>query len=283
MNTYSYFKQTGLMIGLVIAFALHEPGRIHAQQPLVPLVTSDFASGPDGWIAQNTAGHAKALDYNTEGSVSNSVGHITTGENNGDGDTIYLCAPPKFTGDLRAAYNGLLQFQLRQEQTSNLYQAWDILIRSTNMTLGYRLPKIPGTNWMVCELPLNEHVGLIRPGIGQLATRGEVIATLSAVTSIWIRAEYSQNNTDRCHLDEVRLLGQPAGPPTPMLALATYAGIQIEGVVGRTYRIDYRANLGPTEAWLTLTNAVLSVSPQLFIDSSSSSASARFYRASLID
>ena len=64
----------------------------------------------------------------------------------------------------------------------------------------------------------------------------------------------------------------------PLLSLAMYAGINISGTVGDTYRIDYAADPSPA-SWTPLTNITLAVSPYLFIDVSSTNAVHRYYRA----
>ena len=76
----------------------------------------------------------------------------------------------------------------------------------------------------------------------------------------------------------------PPPVPEPVLDLHTYAGVTITGVVGRPYRIDYAdkisggATMEPTN-WVVLTNLFLPRSPFLFIDSTSTRATQRYYRA----
>jgi hypothetical protein len=62
----------------------------------------------------------------------------------------------------------------------------------------------------------------------------------------------------------------------PRLALNMYAGLTIMGLVGSTYEIDYSNNL---TNWTALTNIILPSSPYLFIDTTSTYFSTRFYRA----
>lgn len=64
-----------------------------------------------------------------------------------------------------------------------------------------------------------------------------------------------------------------------MLGIAMYAGLNVTGTVGWTYRIEYKENLLPTVPWTYLTNIVLSQSPYLWIDVGSTNAPRRFYQA----
>jgi DNA-binding beta-propeller fold protein YncE len=65
-------------------------------------------------------------------------------------------------------------------------------------------------------------------------------------------------------------------PPT--LNIAMYAGIEIAGITGRTYRVEYATTL-PTTNWTTLTNIGLPSSPYLLFDATSRGVVRRFYRA----
>ena len=62
------------------------------------------------------------------------------------------------------------------------------------------------------------------------------------------------------------------------LDIKSYAGIELLGVVGRTYRIEATPVSGPVN-WQTLTNLVLPASPYIWIDYGSPAAGQRLYRA----
>jgi hypothetical protein len=62
------------------------------------------------------------------------------------------------------------------------------------------------------------------------------------------------------------------------LDIKSYAGIELLGVVGRTYRIEATPVSGPLN-WQTLTNLVLPASPYIWIDYGSPAAGQRLYRA----
>jgi hypothetical protein len=257
--------------------------------PMVTLAASDFEADAEGWRGTNDANGAETLTFNTGGAASNSVGYISVSESQGDSDTMFFSAPAKFLGDKRAAYNGLLRFQLKQSATSSLNGAYRfVLLGSSNLVLSLDLGAFPGTSWQVFEVPLNENAGWhvasidMKQSSNQLATRDDVVTVLRSLTSLWIKAEFSTHNFDRSDLDDVMLLGQPSGATQPSLAAATYAGITINGSVGTSYRIEYRDAFGSASVWQSLADVVLPCSPYLFFDTNSPGSPRRFYRAVLL-
>jgi len=72
-------------------------------------------------------------------------------------------------------------------------------------------------------------------------------------------------------------------PPPSYLSIASYPGVTIEGIEGKTYRIEYSTNLAPGSTWLALTNISLPSSTYLWVDASSPTLGRRFYRAVLIE
>jgi formylglycine-generating enzyme required for sulfatase activity len=69
-------------------------------------------------------------------------------------------------------------------------------------------------------------------------------------------------------------------PPLPssLEAIQMVPMLTLVGTVGSANQIQYRPDLGDTNAWTTLTNFVLSKSPTLFVDTSAPPAPKRFYR-----
>lgn len=65
----------------------------------------------------------------------------------------------------------------------------------------------------------------------------------------------------------------PAG-----VAVALYAGVTIDGVVGLTYGIQSSSDLSDTNSWFGRTNVTLSGPTQLWYDSQPASQAQRFYR-----
>lgn len=149
------------------------------------------------------------------------------------------------------------------------------------MDLGFQLPAIPPVgSWFRFELPLNENSGWTNLSAQRLATREELLTTLASLNRMWIRAEYTPN-TDASDLDMVTLWGQPSGPLQPMLTMNVNPEIWINGAVGRTYRLEFKNELGPTNVWQQLVTLVLPTSPYRFIDPTATGVSRRFYRAVL--
>jgi formylglycine-generating enzyme required for sulfatase activity len=70
-----------------------------------------------------------------------------------------------------------------------------------------------------------------------------------------------------------------ASPLLPVLDISAYAGVRIEGAIGRTYTIYFTTNLAPTATWQRLGALVLTNASQVWIDFDSPKAHRRFYRA----
>ena len=69
-----------------------------------------------------------------------------------------------------------------------------------------------------------------------------------------------------------------ANPAPARLGIATYAGITVEGIPGRVYRIERRENFGNADEWRLVATLILPRSPYLFFDTASSNVGQRFYR-----
>ena len=194
---------------------------------------------------------------------------------------MFFAAPAKFIGDKRAAYQGILAFDLKQSRTNEFYGREDVRLGSSNLVLSFALGNLPDRTWRTYQVPLNENAGWIVRGAGRLATRDEFISVLKSIDRLWIRAEYTSASVDRSDLDNVWLLGPPSGPMEPVLSAASYAGLSINGAIGQTYRIEYRTVFDPADEWRKLDDVVLPARPYLYIDRSSHGHGQRFYRAVL--
>jgi hypothetical protein len=78
----------------------------------------------------------------------------------------------------------------------------------------------------------------------------------------------------------VNLVSVPGS--SPGLVINLYAGLSITGVIGRTYAIQTTTNLQSTNDWHTVTNLVLTTSPQVWIDYEFPGSPHLFYRAVLL-
>jgi hypothetical protein len=85
--------------------------------------------------------------------------------------------------------------------------------------------------------------------------------------------------------DEVRL-SAGAIPVRAQLSLelnGSQPRLSVTGTTGATYRVEYAASL-PATSWLTVSNVLITTSPQLVLDSSASAnPGSRFYRAIILD
>jgi hypothetical protein len=73
--------------------------------------------------------------------------------------------------------------------------------------------------------------------------------------------------------------GEAALSVAPLLSsIRAYAGFELQGAVGASYRVEYTLSLPPTN-WFTLTNIILPHSPFLIVDTSAPVHAQRFYRA----
>jgi hypothetical protein len=122
-----------------------------------------------------------------------------------------------------------------------------------------------------------------------------VIATVSTTTGQPFKSElFTFSSTAGQHTLAFNLFAEPTYDNTaffddievnyvgPLVSVDVYAGLTITGAVGSTNQIQFVSSLSNTN-WVTLTNLVLSQSPYLFFDSSTSARSgSRFYRAVLL-
>jgi len=272
-------KTRFVLIAVIALFTSLTTHPLLGQTQLVTLASSDFEINGDGWQGTNSASGSESVTYNLGGATSNSVGYLSISESAGDGFTMYFAAPEKFLGDKHTAYHGLLKFNFKQSATSGLGGAADyVLLGTTNLLLSFTLRAVPGTNWKLFEIPLNESVGWFNVTSNRIATSYDFHVVLKALRKLFIRGEFSSGNYDRSDLDDVLLLGQPSGPLQPILTAASYTGITINGEIGVSYRIEYRDSFSSTNSWRTLTDIILPVGPYLLIDRTSPASSSRMYR-----
>jgi len=76
------------------------------------------------------------------------------------------------------------------------------------------------------------------------------------------------------------VLVQDLGPPR--VAIQSFVGVSISGIVGRTYALQFTTSLLPVNNWTTLTQVVLTNAAQPWIDYDSPNSGRRFYRAVLV-
>jgi len=87
------------------------------------------------------------------------------------------------------------------------------------------------------------------------------------------------------YIDNVRISTNSAysGTYLATLGVAMYAGLTVNGTVGRAYLIQWCDALGDTNDWHTATLINLPRSPYLWFDTTSASVAKRFYRSVLVE
>jgi hypothetical protein len=64
----------------------------------------------------------------------------------------------------------------------------------------------------------------------------------------------------------------------PLIDIKSVPALYLSGDVGRNYRPEFVPAVGPTNAWITLTNLTLVSDPHIFFDLSAIGQPTRFYR-----
>jgi uncharacterized repeat protein (TIGR01451 family) len=170
-----------------------------------PLVQSTFNSNADGWQTTSDAFAYPLVGYSPIS--GNPGGHIYAVDGY-FGAYFYFDAPVKFRGNQAAAYRGSLTFDLRRSNNTPDPPGDDVLLNGAGLTLSASMP-VPGTTWTSYSIPLEES-RWINTATGLPPTQAQMLAALSAVTSLRIRGEYSSDAFDSGYLDNVLLQRGPA-------------------------------------------------------------------------
>lgn len=173
------------------------------------LVQSTFDLNDEGWrqIGGGTVRLAAHLDGDSQsgGYVSGSDGLL--------GNGWFWVAPPKFYGDRLAAYDGALEFALRQDSGTAPDLMNDVILSGGGITLVYNLPAPPDTDWHTYTIRLNEQAGWFNWEAQRPATQAEIMMVLASLDTLMIRGDYSLGTTPGS-LDTVALL-LPQQSPSP--------------------------------------------------------------------
>ncbi len=162
-------------------------------------ITSTFASGTDGW---KISGDAQQVDPEFD-----SQGGFIWADDNAAGGVWYYDAPSKYLGNKEDAYGGKIKFSLKVDQIDSQFDADDIILESTNLTIAFDTPYNPGINWTDYEVVINSSSGWKTGSItGTPATESEIRSVLSNLTRFRIRGEF-RNGYDTGSLDNVEFPG----------------------------------------------------------------------------
>jgi|GEM_PF-6567004 len=163
------------------------------------LVESTFNSGMEGW---SIVGDGKALTHESSGGRPGGYIHATDRASGG----IWLFqAPSEYYGDRSAAYNGVLNFDLKLFKSGGSVSTNDFVhLSGAGMELIFRFEVIPTTQWTAYRIPLREQAGWIKSSSGQQPTSTEFKQVLSDLQDLKIRGEHISGG-DREGLDNVQL------------------------------------------------------------------------------
>ncbi|MGH7453962.1 MAG: laminin B domain-containing protein, partial [bacterium] len=171
-------------------------------------ITSFFDSGNEGWVVAGDAqGGSVTPDYFASG--GNPGGYISA-RDDVTGGVWYWQAPAKFLGNVSCSYGGVLSFDLRQSSTTSQFNAADIILQSSGLTLVFNTPNNPGTAWTSYSILLSETAGWRKTTLtGPPPTQTEMMAVLSSLQKLQIRGEY-RSGADRGDLDNVVFTCNPS-------------------------------------------------------------------------
>jgi len=170
------------------------------------IVASGFDSDAEGWsVITNEPGFPPlapgAVTWQaTGGNPGGFMQHV----DQSDGETSFWSAPPAFLGDMSMAFNGVLQFDLRQHATSSQYNTEDLILSGAGMLLYSDLFSHPGVAWTRYYIALSPGTWRLGAPDGPFASPAELLQVLSSLDAIYIRAEY-RSGADTDGLDNVRI------------------------------------------------------------------------------
>ncbi len=181
MKRKSIFYFIGLIILLFIIFLIFK-----CQQKNV---YSYFESNDEGWkVVGDVQNDSAKPDYHNTGG---NPGGFLSATDETTGGVWYWSAPQKFLGSKEGALNKKLQYDLKQSDLNNQFEAADIILESKDLTLVYAFPSHPDTIWTSFSVLLSPEAGWKKNSIdGQPASRDEIVMVLSELTNLKIRGEF---------------------------------------------------------------------------------------------
>jgi hypothetical protein len=191
-----------------IGTATRVVAQIQVDPSLIKLAESTFDSNLDGWQANEDFTNLVFL------STGGNPGGYAQASDQHKGDTWHWVAPPKYLGNISAAYGGWLQFDLKQSETNAQSSFEDLILIGSGVTLAFNTATNPGTSWTSYKVPLLENQGWLKGGLtGSPPTQAEMLLVLSSLTNLQIRGEFS-TLTDTGGIDNVAImaLGMNAFP-----------------------------------------------------------------------
>ena len=258
-------------------------------QPIV----SDFTVNDDGWrdvrvyAAETFTNFDQyytppfAPPYSATG--GNPGGTISVQDIAGEASAEFM-APAKFLGDKSSYYGGTFSWDYKSTGGSGPADpVYDLVLVGAGLVLLLDAGLSPPSDvWVHRSATFTESTGWRVSSLsGRLPTRAEFQAVLANLQGLFIESDLAGGG-DTGFLDNVVLVEGPGIPATLAITLDAgaplHAEIHISGTVGKTYRVEYVAEL-PSTNWITLTNLALPTSPYQVLDPTPASAGRRYYRA----
>lgn len=190
-------------------------------------ITTSFDTDAEGWqIKGDAQGGGSDPDYVESG--GNPDGHICANDDV-EGGIWYFSAPPKFLGDQVGAYDGQLQFDLKQSSTDQQFADDDIVLRNETRTIVYDFGNEtthPGTNWTSYSVTLEaSNEGWTFASGGEVSS-ADFRAILANLTELSIRGEYV-DGFDRGCLDNVAFSGSASSASFDVTLLETNSPVSV--------------------------------------------------------
>ncbi|MBX3051421.1 MAG: hypothetical protein KF753_08115 [Caldilineaceae bacterium] len=198
-----------------------------------PVAASYFDTGREGWRVDGDVQAGSGVPAWLP-QAGHPGGHLRATDDV-EGGTWYWEAPPKFLGDISAAYSRTLSFDLRQDAEMNSqFSGPDVIISGGSSALIYNTAFNPRKRWTEYSIPLSADAGWMKIGVaepistavGVRASAEDIQAVLQDVRNLRIRGEF-ENGWDEGFLDNVVLGGEAKQPRVDVLS-----GLQTQLVVG---------------------------------------------------
>ncbi len=258
-------------------------------QPIV----SDFTVDDDGWRDVRVYASETFTNFNNYFSAPFAPPYSSTAGNPGGTISVQdidgaagaeFAAPAKFLGDRSSYYGGTFSWDYKSTGGSvPVDPVYDLVLVGAGLVLLLDVGPSPASDvWVRRTASLNENAGWHVSSLsGRTPTTAEFQSVLANLEGLYIESDLA-GGPDTGFLDNVVMNEGPGIPAT--LAIAPVAGpllrvaIQISGTVGKTYQIEYVAEL-PSTNWITLTNLALPTLPCVVLDPTPATVGSRYYRA----
>ena len=101
-------------------------------------------------------------------------------------------------------------------------------------------------------------------------------ATSAVIQVVDLQTDNSTAGNDFA-VDDISFADTGAATPSA-IGIGTYAGVEIRGSIGATYRVEWRHDMGQNENWTHIATVVLSSSPYIIYHRESNGKERGFYR-----